>query len=77
MVTLYEAWRKSSCTTFTSSPFAFSRVENVRLKVCQPIRFVIPAAVATGRIQDSMTQFGHRGCFPRFLPARLASVAKM
>ena len=44
------ACRNSSCTTLTSSPVAFSKVEKVRRKVCQPIRFAIFARVAAGRM---------------------------
>ena len=36
-----------------------------------------PAAFATVRIQDSMTQLGQRGCFLRFVPARFAPIANM
>jgi len=40
------ACRNSSCTTLTSSPLAFSKVEKVR----QPIRLAIFARVAAGRM---------------------------
>ena len=42
------AWRSESWTTFTSAPLDLSSVAYVRLKVCQPISFVIPSVVAAG-----------------------------
>jgi hypothetical protein len=61
------ACRNSSCTTFTSSPFAFSKVEKVRRKVCHPMCLVIPALSAAARMHRFRIASGLYGCFPFFL----------
>ena len=50
------ACRNSSCTTLTSSPVAFSKVEKVRRKVCQPIRFAMFARAIAGRMHRFRAQ---------------------
>ena len=57
-VILLFACLKSSCTVFTSSPFAFSNVPKEWRKVCQPMFLVMPARRATGLMYRFMRLSG-------------------
>src|ERR1700730_9158084 len=55
----------SSCVVFTDAPEDCSSVASVRRKLCQPIRFVIPALFAAGKICRLSTASGQYGFLPR------------